>query len=216
MREWIIFEDQVLLVVNKPSGLPSQGTDNPNKAHFYGLLQKYLCERDKKNVYLAIHHRLDAPTSGLMIFCKDQNFNKNFTELFQGHKIEKKYLAKVLIKEASNLKEIFRVENKLKTVNRGKFKVSIADPKGDVAITEFKILNQKDDHALLECSPATGRMHQIRVHLADLGLPIIGDFVYGGFKKSNAFHLHAWKLKFPHPKGHKMVEYIAPINWGEG
>jgi RluA family pseudouridine synthase len=216
MQNLIIYEDEVLLVVNKPSGLPAQGTDDPRKQHLYGLLLKYLAERDKKKVYLAIHHRLDAVTSGLMIFCKDQNYNKAFTDLFRDQKIEKTYLAKVQVKEGAKLADEFSVENNLKAVQRGKFKISIADSKGDAALTEFKVLEREGDTALLECSPRTGRMHQIRVHLADLKLPVIGDFVYGGFKKSNAFHLHAWKLRFPHPKSREIVEYVAPISWGKG
>ena len=213
-KETIIFEDEYILVANKPAGIPSQGTDNPKKKHFYGLLKEYLNKRENKDVYLAIHHRLDSATSGLILFSKSEELNKDIADLFKNRKIEKTYIALVLKNSEKELPAQWEINNKLKTFNRSRFKISKNDPEGKEAISSFKVMKTNKNSVLLECFPKTGRMHQLRVHLADYKNPIVGDFIYSNMKKNKRLMLHAWKLSFIHPKTSTPTELKTEIPQG--
>lgn len=211
--ENIIYEDRVLLIANKPFGLPSQGTLDPTRDHFYAALMRYLEKKDGKNYYLALHHRLDSDTSGIMLFCKKKSFNKQIAELFQNRLIKKSYLAVV---DGNNCQQLpienFRVENFLQKIRVKNFLISKSVfSGGEKAITDFKMISNKGNLFLLECCPLTGRMHQIRVHLAERGMPILGDIIYGNRESANRLMLHAHKLEFIHPETQKRVEFMAPM-----
>src|SRR3989339_1330730 len=91
--EWIIYEDEILIAINKPSGLSTQGTEKSATNNLYYQLQEFLDKRGHQKTYLALHHRLDSATSGIIIFCKDKNYNKYISELFKNNQIKKTYLA---------------------------------------------------------------------------------------------------------------------------
>ncbi len=210
--EIILYEDDVLLIANKPAGLPAQGTDDPKKDHFYGALKRYLNKREhKKNVYLALHHRLDSWTSGPMIFGKKKEFNKAIADLFKEKKIEKTYLAVVEKLSRETIPKTWICEEAIKTKRQGKFLIAQCDSRGDSASTEFIVMKEAADYAIIECRPRTGRLHQIRVHLAKYHLPVWADFVYGKKKPNARMMLHSWKLSFAHPKTKKIVFIEAPI-----
>jgi 23S rRNA pseudouridine1911/1915/1917 synthase len=209
--EQILYEDQDFIIVNKPEGLATQNTENPKAQSLYSLLQQYLNDREKKPVYLALHHRLDAATSGLILFCKNQNYNKFVTDLFRDKKIQKSYLCIVdVIKELPE-SSTWKVHNHLKSFKIKHYKLAKSAKQGDEAITEFRLLKAKNSNALIECHPLTGRLHQIRVHLSEMSLPIVGDFHYNKKKSKLPLLLHAYKLSFVHPKTQKTLEVMAPI-----
>lgn len=206
--EHIVYEDQWILVADKPANIPSQGTDDPNKDHFYAAIKRYLPSKQ----YVAIHHRLDAMTSGLMLFCKSKAYNKAVADLFTQRKIEKIYQAKVMT-QGLLLPGQWDVENQLKNFRRGKFQMAKSVSEGGaIAHTSFKLLKSEEHFAWLECYPLTGRMHQIRVHLAEAGTPIEGDFVYSKQKKGGRLMLHAWGLNFKHPKSGKYLEFRSQVS----
>ncbi len=207
----IVYEDKVLIIVNKPAGLATQNTQNPKKENLYQLLQDFLNKREGKEIYLALHHRLDAATSGLVLFCKNRNYNKDITDLFRDKKITKTYLAVSNILKNENLTSEWVVENFLKSYKMRHFKLAKSATKGDQAITHFKLLEESKGFALLECFPKTGRLHQIRVHLSEGGLPVVGDFHYNKIKFSKGLMLHAKSLEFIHPKTKELLKVDSEI-----
>lgn len=212
----IIFEDSYLLAVNKPAGLPSQATTNLAKKNLYDEVKKYLLIKNTTGAYVALHHRLDAATSGLMLLGKDPRINKGLSELFSQHKIIKTYLAVVENYQAIDLSQWdkdWRVDNCLKIYQAGTFKKAKSASKGDRAVTEFRMIDISEKYAMVECRPQTGRLHQIRVHLSDQKIPVAGDFLYG--RKSNFMRLmlHATRLEFIHPITKKKIVLESDPQW---
>ncbi len=208
----IAYEDEIFLIIDKPPGLPTQNTQNPKKENLYSMALEFLEQREGRETYLALHHRLDAATAGLVLFCKNKRYNKYVTDLFRDRKIEKSYLALVEVLKPESLKEEFEVHNKLKTYKMRHFKKAKSATKGDEAITFFKLIENRGSTALLECFPKTGRLHQIRVHLSELGLPVVGDFHYHPKKQSGNLKLLANQLSFVHPKSHKHLVITSSQN----
>ncbi len=200
----IAYEDDDIIVVNKPSGIPTQATVDTSRDHLFAAVQRFLNEREGKEVYLGLHHRLDFDTSGLILFTKRKSANKWVSELFKDRKIQKTYHAISSIGTGTNKRSpktrweiknhIARAKNKtggrvihMEAVNSG----------GDLAHTTFMILKNVSDTQLIECQPHTGRTHQIRIHLQISGQPIVGDMLYGG-RSADRILLHAKALSFIH------------------
>lgn len=205
----ILFEDEDLIAIQKPAGLPSQGTLDPKRPHAVSVLKLV---RPQSTIFL--HHRLDKDTSGVLLLSKSTRINAALTDIFRNHNIQKTYLALVLNKQKIPPTE-FTIENHLAPV-RGQEKklMRMVEVKkgGWLANTSFRTLEIFSDYSLIEASPKTGRTHQIRVHLAGLKFPIAGDFLYGG--KSSfvpRLMLHAQKLEFTHPLTKKSISIEAPL-----
>lgn len=202
----ILFEDSWLLVVNKPSGLPTQPTPDPKRPSLYTLLLE-----SKKWPYLGLHHRLDAPTSGIVLLTKKKEANKGVSELFQGRGVQKNYLC---LCHGHPTAESFEIQNHLKAIKMksGKSKMIATASGGDFAHTKFKLLERLNKNSFIQASPLTGRMHQIRTHLAELKIPIEGDSLY--FRTDRHFPrllLHAAELQFDHPITQKTMTIKAPL-----
>ncbi|HAZ12136.1 MAG TPA: RNA pseudouridine synthase [Bdellovibrionales bacterium] len=211
--EHIIFEDRILLIANKPAGVPSSETLKKEQGHFYGALQNYLDKREGRATYLAIHHRLDQDTSGLLLFCKKKSFNRPVSDLFLHKKIRKTYLALAHL-EKGELPPV--VKNFLRRSKKSPMVMESCNEQdgGQSAETHFEVLGRQEKRALVTAQPMTGRMHQIRVHLSELGAPVVGDSVYGTEKNSPHLFLHAWKLEFPHPEtGVLMAVQVLPPDY---
>lgn len=202
----IVYEDEVLIIVNKPEGMPTQSSENGNKLDLYTDLQNFLNERENKNVYLGLHHRLDAATSGLVLFSKSKHYNKHIANLFQNQKILKKYIALSKVKTEVQIESSWIVENKLLSYKYKHYKKSKISNNGKIAITHFNLISIEDQIARIECIPKTGRLHQIRVHLASMNLPIIGDFHYNNDKDFKSLMLCAYYMEFNHPKTRKKLQ----------
>jgi tRNA pseudouridine32 synthase/23S rRNA pseudouridine746 synthase/23S rRNA pseudouridine1911/1915/1917 synthase len=192
----ILHEDNDILVVNKPSGLLTMGTDTDKVRTAFFALTNYVRKgvaKSTKRIFIV--HRLDRETSGILIFAKNQKAKLILQSRWQ--ETEKKYLAIVhgQCKKQSDTISTYLVENKAYNV------YSSSDPsKGRLAQTTYSVLREIKNFSLLEITLLTGRKHQIRVHLAGIGHPIVGDKKYGaGNDAWKYLALHAHSISFNHP-----------------
>lgn len=218
----IFFEDEWILGVRKEAGLPTQPTLDEARANLYALLKKFLKDRDGKEPYVGLHHRLDRDTSGVMLFTKAKEANAEVGRLFQEHHAQKTYLA-IVGTFGKPLPGEWVVDNFLARDKGKSGKMRSVKSGGDRALTSFRTLVQTKPSAntagfaLVEAKPRTGRMHQIRVHLSEGGSPIIGDLTYGGSANYTGLDriprvmLHAASLTFPHPITKLEITFNAPL-----
>lgn len=209
----ILYEDEDLICVNKPSGFPTHATLDPERDHLVASLKRLYKRRGEPIPYLGLHHRLDSDTSGVILFCKNTKHNKHFGDLFKNREIQKVYAATVW--SSNPLPQDWEIKNYLaRDKKAGKIQLmkSVLSG-GDLAHTTFRQLQSKKPYTLVEVSPLTGRTHQIRVHLYEYGAPILGDSFYRTPKTEDfpRLFLHAWKLQFPHPVSQKNMAVEAPI-----
>ena len=209
----IIYEDSDIIVVNKPKGMvvhPANG--NPDGTLVNAILS--ICKNSLSGIggelRPGIVHRLDKDTSGLIIVAKNDKAHINMSEQIKERNVKKTYIALV---RGNVPEEEATINMPIGRSTKDRKKMAV-DKKGKEAITEFKVLKRYDGYTLLEVKIKTGRTHQIRVHLAEIGYPIVGDYTYSNGK--NPFGvvgqmLHAAKLKFIHPTTNKKVEFEAPL-----
>lgn len=196
-----IYEDNHLLIVNKPAGVLVQG-DHTGDKPLVDYCKDYIKEKYNKpgDVFLGVVHRLDRPTSGAVVFARTSKALERMNKLFKNRKVYKTYWAVVKRKPrppqgklANWLKK--DPDRNVTTVHETQVEGSLR------AELEYKTLGKLNDHFLVEVKPVTGRPHQIRVQLAHIGCPIRGDLRYG-FAKPNpdrSINLHAKGLYFEHP-----------------
>ena len=186
----VVFEDEHLLLVNKP---PGWNTHSP--APFAGEgIYDWLRHREPRWASLAIVHRLDKETSGLLVFGKTPLANRSLTEQFTKREVEKTYL---LVTDRPVRQEAWTTESEIRRAGDH----YVACPKGqggEPAETRFRVVRREGERVWIEAKPVTGRTHQIRVHAASEGLPILGDTLYGGSDFPRVC-LHAAQLSFRHP-----------------
>ena len=206
----ILFEDNHLIIVNKKPGELSQGDITRDKT-LVDNIKNYLKKKYKKpgNVYLGVTHRLDRPTSGSIIFAKTSKALKRLNESFKKNEIKKTYWAIVKSTKKKNEKlENFLIKNQKQNKSYVTKDVNINAKK---AILHFKTICILNEYSLIEINLETGRHHQIRVQLSNIGLPIKGDLKYG-FPRSNndrSINLHSRKINFTHPVTKKNIEIVA-------
>ena len=200
----ILFEDDHLLVINKPAGL---NTHAP--APFAGEgIYDWLRHREPRWASLAILHRLDKETSGVMVFGKTTQANRSLTEQFTAHSIQKCY---TLLTDRPVKWESFVAVSAL--VRLGEKHVSRPlHAGGERAETRFRVLSREGNHTWIEVEPVTGRTHQIRVHAAEHGFPILGDTLYGGSDWPRVC-LHAATLTLRHPASAETLVFSAPVQF---
>ncbi|TYB30892.1 MAG: RluA family pseudouridine synthase [Candidatus Mcinerneyibacterium aminivorans] len=179
----IVYENDRFLLVNKSSGLVvHKGT-----GHEYGLLEMLKSFYNNDDIHLI--NRLDKDTSGLIIASKNIIEARKLNKMFKNRNVNKKYYA--VVKGASN-ENNFKITKRIKKTGSG---VKISD-EGKEAITQCRIINKNKKYSLLDIDLITGRKHQIRIHLADFGLPIIGDYKYG-VSKGNKMYLLSYSIEIP-------------------
>lgn len=227
----VLFEDENLIFINKPAFFPVEQTITGNRDNLHDAVVRYLWARKpelRNPPYVGIMHRLDRETSGIILFTKNRTVNKAVSDMFQSHNFEKKYIALVTKAEfqKSGAAKTFTVEKYMGRIS-GKAQAgkwgSVPENKGGLySKTDFKVLfdcNVENQQCVaLECNLYTGRTHQIRVHLSESRIPILGDELYGGVK-ANFLYLHASELFFPAgilPGYDSEVCIKAPVNknWG--
>ncbi len=204
----ILFEDDDLLVVDKPSGTPVALSATGQEGSVQLGVAEHLARAGAAH-RPAVLHRLDQPTSGVLLFAKNEPTEKAVYELFRRGGIRKTYLA--LVHPAPARPE-GRIEAAIarRVDRRNQYKVS--RERGKASLTEYRRLGGgPDGTALLAVTPRTGRSHQIRVHLAWIGAPIAGDVLYGGAAHPAVFGLHARRLELPHPRTNRPVAFAAPV-----
>ncbi len=205
----ILYEDDDLIVVNKPPGL----VVHPAVGHLTGTLVNALLHHCKSLSGIGgverpgIVHRLDKETSGCLVAAKNDHSHHHLAEQFAGREITKIYLALVagrLTKRTGSIKEPIGRHR----VNRQKMAIN---DEGRPAHTDWRVIREISGTTLVECTLHTGRTHQIRVHLKHLGFPILGDEVYGKRGPYERHLLHAWKLGFAHPRDGRRLDFTAGL-----
>ncbi|NCV53514.1 MAG: RluA family pseudouridine synthase [Betaproteobacteria bacterium] len=216
----IIFEDEWLLVVNKPNGLAVHGGSGID----FGLIE-LMRHLNPEHRFLELVHRIDKNTSGIIVIAKKRSALRLMQELFRNKKIKKNYLVAVKGNWDLQKKEvILRLEKK--QTPEGHHVNVVEDPlKGKLSKSIFYLVKKTPHKSLLSAQIITGRTHQIRVQLAFLGFPVLGDDKYGDFALNKKLHssglkrmfLHAHKLSFTHPFTEEKVELVAdlPIELGK-
>lgn len=201
----IVFEDDEFMIVNKPSGMLVHPTHYEKNGTLLNALTFHLNRNSKEFIRPGLVHRLDKDTSGLVAIAKTAHAHSVLADHFQRKLVEKRYAAVVegTIKEdiGTIVAPIARYPE-LKTWN--------IHPEGKYAETKFRVLERRIDSTLLELEPVTGRTNQLRIHLAHIGHPIVGDVRYEG-RDHSRLCLHAWKLSFWHPNGNRRMEFEAAI-----
>ncbi len=211
----ILYEDEDILVVDKPKGM----VVHPAAGHYSGTLVNavmYHCGNSLSGINgvmrPGIVHRIDRDTTGSLVICKNDMAHRALAEQFKVHSITRKYRAicmGVLKEDRGTIHKPLARDPK----DRKRMSVT-TEGNGKDAVTHYRVLERFKNHTYIECELETGRTHQIRVHMASIGHPLLGDEVYGSGK--NAYHLegqtlHAWKLGFLHPRTQEYVEFDAPL-----
>ena len=210
----ILYEDDYFLVVNKPKDM----VVHPAAGHAGGTLVNAVLWHCKGHLSgingvlrPGIVHRIDKDTTGALVICKDDTVHRNLAEQLKKHSIKRRYRAVV----QGNLKEDEGTVNGpigRHPIDRKKMAINYKN--GKEAVTHFRVLERFGGSTYIECRLETGRTHQIRVHMASIGHPLLGDTVYGSSK--NPYHLqgqalHAMVLGFDHPVTGEYMEFTAPL-----
>lgn len=210
----ILYEDEYLLVVNKPKGM----VVHPSAGHMENTLVNAVLAHCKGNLSgingvlrPGIVHRIDKDTTGALLICKDDATHRDLAEQLREHSIKRRYRAIVY----GNLREDEgTIEGPIGRHPIDRKKMAINYKNGKDAVTHYRVLERFGNTTYIECRLETGRTHQIRVHMTSIGHPLLGDEVYGSGK--NPYHLqgqtlHAMVLGFIHPKTGEYMEFEAPL-----
>lgn len=208
----ILFEDNHIIIVNKRSGDITQG-DKTGDIPLSDVVKAYIKKKYNKegNVFLGVVHRLDRPTSGVIIFARTSKALERLNKMLRDKKINKTYWAIVKNhpkKEKDTLTHFLKKNPK----NNKSFVHQKEVDGSKKAVLHYQLLKKLDNYSLLEIDLETGRHHQIRAQLSSIGFPIKGDLKYG-FNRSNSdgsIHLHARKIAFVHPVSKEKISIIAP------
>ena len=209
----VIYEDNDIIIINKAKGMVVHpGNGNPD-----GTLANAIMARCKESlsgiggeIRPGIVHRIDKDTSGIIIVAKNDKAHLNISEQIKEHKTTKTYLALVRGRVKENEATI---DMPIARSKKDRKKMAV-DKDGKKAVTHFKVLKRYPENTLLELVIETGRTHQIRVHLSEIGYPIVGDYTYSNGKNKFGVEgqmLHAYKIKFKHPTTNEEVEFKAEL-----
>lgn len=204
----LVYEDNDILVINKGYGVLSMGTDNIKEGTAYSIMREYVKYSDPR-AKVFIVHRLDRDTSGLMMLAKTMEAKDTMQHNWNNMVLNRKYVAVVegVIPDDEGVVKSYLAET-------AQFEVySTQDPtKGQLAITRYKVLKRSSGYTLVELELDTGRKNQIRVHMKDLGHPIVGDRKYGASSSPiRRLALHARTLRFVHPITRKEMNFELPV-----
>jgi len=209
----ILHEDNHIIVVNKRVGDLVQGDKTGDKP-LSEVVKEYIKEKYNKpgEVFLGVVHRLDRPTTGIVVFARTSKALSRMNELFSNRETQKTYWAIVKNKPQNPEDKLIHYLKRNEKNNTSKAH-SKEVPDSKLASLDYKIIKELDNYFALEINLQTGRHHQIRAQLSAIGCPIKGDLKYG-FDRSNpdgGIHLHARKLVFIHPVSKENIEIVAPV-----
>lgn len=204
----VLYEDQDVIVVDKPAGKPTSSTDG--SLSIQDILSEFLKRHSKGRIRAFVVHRLDKEVSGVLLFAKSQEAMDSIKEKWQ--ETEKHYYALVegIPEKAQSTIESWLIEDRSQKVHSTR-----EMPDAKFSITNYTTIKQVNKNTLLDIRTDTGRKNQIRVHLSDIGCPIVGDRKYGAsdeFKRR--IRLHAYSLSFPHPADGRIITVKSPMPEG--
>ena len=209
----IIFEDNHLLVINKDAGVLVQG-DKTGDTPLSDLAKAYVKEKYQKpgEVFMGVIHRIDRPVSGLVLMARTSKALERMNEQFKNREIEKKYLAVVRNRPPANAGNLVHwlIKNPETNVTKAYEKEVPNSMRSEL---NYKLIGELDGFYLLDVNPITGRPHQIRVQLASMNCPIVGDNKYGYPRrnKDKSICLHAHQVKFMHPVKKEEMQLFAAL-----
>lgn len=213
MEEQIVFEDNHILVINKVAGQLVQG-DKTGDLSLLDLIKDFIKKRDHKpgNVFLGLVHRIDRPTSGLVIYAKTSKALSRLTQMVKNREIKKTYWAVVPKVDIPKSQRLVHYLQKNEKNNKATVFPKVTEGAKE-SILNYEVIKILDNFQLLEVDLETGRHHQIRAQLSKIGVPIKGDLKYGSVRSNpdGGIHLHARKLEFLHPVTNVNVEIVAPV-----
>jgi 23S rRNA pseudouridine1911/1915/1917 synthase len=218
----VLYEDESVLVIDKPAGLPMHTT-----AKFWRNTLTALLRERYPDEAMEVAHRIDRETSGVLVIARGREVASFLTQAFARRAVEKTYLA--LVK--GHPPDAGRIDQPIKLLDTKSHVMMGPAPDGLPAVTGFRVVRRFAEHALCEAHPETGRQHQIRVHFQTLGHPIVGDKLYGAsealfmracdegvtpellavFDSLPRHALHAHRLTFPHPRSRQPLTVESPL-----
>lgn len=223
METEILYEDNHIIAVYKPSGVLTQG-DKSGERSLMDYTKEYLKEKYEKpgNVFLGLVHRLDKPVSGIVLFAKTSKGASRLSEQFRNHTIKKTYYGIVLGKPKNEKGELKEKVNKISFFAQGFSQKSDEEllkeikkaTKTRTAELSWKVIKSNGKYTLLRIMPKTGRFHQIRVQMTNMGHPILGDYKYfkpAGWHDKNSIALCAGAISFRSATNEKQIDLEIPI-----
>lgn len=209
----IVYEDNHMMVINKKSGQLVQG-DKTGDPSLLELIKDFIKNRDEKpgNVFLGLVHRIDRPTSGLVIYAKTSKALSRLTVMVKNREVKKTYWAIVGKEMIPKSQRLIHYLQKNEKTNKATVFIKSTDNAKE-SILNYQIIKTLDNYQLLEIDLETGRHHQIRAQLSKIGVPIKGDLKYGAPRSNpdGGISLHARKLEFEHPVTKENVQITAPV-----
>jgi pseudouridine synthase, RluA family len=204
----VLYEDKYLIIIEKPAGISTSSTDNSPNVH--SVITQCLKKQSRVKARSYVVHRIDKEVSGILLFAKSEEIMNDLKDNWK--KVEKKYYALVegIPKEPDGTIRSWLVEDKFQKMHS----TSESD-NAKYSITNYRIVKQLQNTTLLDVDIETGRKNQIRVHLSDIGCPIVGDRKYGASKEYvRRIRLHAYYLSLPHPVTGELIKIESPIPKG--
>ena len=201
----VLYEDRHIIVVEKPAGKPTSSTDG--SISIYEIITEYLRKQSKGKVRAYVVHRLDKEVSGVLLFAKSHDVMETIKEDWV--KTEKHYYALVegIPEKSEDTIKSWLIEDKSQKVHSTR-----ETENAKFSITSYKLIKRQNNYGLLDVKTDTGRKNQIRVHLSDIGCPIVGDRKYGASSDYiRRIRLHAYSLSFPHPVSGEMMTVLSPM-----
>ncbi len=199
---WLIAVEDALIVVNKPAGLLSEAPSMRDAANLLDLAKARFGE-------LILFHRLDRDTSGVVLLTRPGPINQYLDRAFKEGLVQKEYLA--VVAKPNQLAQSGIIDARLDSHSQRRDMMTVVARGGQAAVTRYAIVEERQNHQLVRLWPQTGRTHQLRVHLAHLGAPILGDRLYGQADSAKRLMLHAQHITLPAHKEFPVRMYEAPL-----
>jgi 23S rRNA pseudouridine1911/1915/1917 synthase len=202
----VVYEDDSVIVVDKPAGLLTMATDTERTRTVYAALRAY-ANNKKPEEKIFIVHRLDREASGLLAFAKTIEAKERLQDQFKDHSAGRRYVAVV---EGRVREEQFTIRSYLAENAALRVYSTRKSKEGKLAVTHVRVIKRSTKATLVEARLETGRKHQIRVHLAERGHPVAGDKAYGRTTPIRRLALHGAHLEFRHPRTGKLMHFESP------